>query len=295
MIRLLGLAALASAAAAQAPSFEVASVKMSEPITPALVQSGRLHIGVSIDEINVRITQFSLFDLARLAYQVKAHQISGPDWMITERYDIQAKLPAGAKRAQVPAMMQTLLAERFGMRVHKENRDFNIFAVVVAGGGPHLKPSAASDDPSAAPAGQIRGGTSVGRDGAISSTGSSGDSKVTPSAGGNLHIENKRMTLASFVDFISRYCDRPVFDMTGIAGTYEMEFDVSGQEVREAARSHGVVLPPATAGEGTEGAQDPSGVSLASSLRRMGLKLESRKAPAEVIVIDAVEKVPSAN
>jgi uncharacterized protein (TIGR03435 family) len=284
--------ALACATFAQTPAFEVASVKRSEPITPALVQSGRLHIGVSIDSLHVRISQFSLYELTTLAYQVKGHQISGPDWMVTERYDIQAKLPEGSRRGQVPAMMQTLLAERFGMRLHRENRELNVYALVVANGGPHLKPSSAEDVQAAE--GPIQGGTTVGAGGAAISSGAAGDSRISPGQDGNLHIENKKMTLARFADFIGRYSELPVVDLTGLKGSYEMEFDVSGEEVRNAARAHGFAVPPPVAADG-EAASDPAGVSLASSLRRLGLKLESRKAPAEVLVIDKVDKVPTAN
>jgi uncharacterized protein (TIGR03435 family) len=96
--------------------------------------------------------------------------------------------------------------------------------------------------------------------------------------------------MAGLVDFISRYYDRPLVDMTGVTGAYDMELDVSGEEVRNAVRAHGMVMPtPADA------ASEPSGASLPSSLQKLGLKLESRKAPDEVIVIDKVEKIPSDN
>jgi uncharacterized protein (TIGR03435 family) len=292
--RFPAILALACATFAQTPAFEVASVKRSEPITPALVQSGRLHIGVSIDSLHVRISQLSLYELTALAYQVKGHQISGPDWMVTERYDIQAKLPEGSRRGQVPAMMQALLAERFGMRLHRENRELSVYALVVGNGGPHLKPSPAEDVIPQAAEGPIQGGTTVGAGGSAVSSGAAGDSKISPGQDGNLHIENKKMTLARFADFIGRYSELPVVDSTGLQGSYEMEFDVSGEEVRNAARAHGVAVPPPAAAAG-EAPSDPSGVSLASSLRRLGLKLESRKAPAEVLVIDKVDKVPTAN
>jgi uncharacterized protein (TIGR03435 family) len=291
-IRWSGAIALACAAYAQTPAFEVASVKPSEQITPEMVQSGRLHIGVSIDAQNVRAQQYSMFDLIRLSYQVKAHQLAGPDWMVTARYDIQAKLPNGASRGDVPAMLQALLAERFGMKMHRETRDLNVYALVAAKAGPYLK---TSEMPEAAPAGggPIRGGVSVDGSGRQVSSGSSGDSRVTPGAGGNLHVENKKMTMAAFADFITRYCDRPVFDMTELQGAYEMEFDVSGEEVRAAAQSHGVGLGPPKAEVGD--ASEPAAVSLAASLRRLGLRLEARKAPAEVIVVDEIRKMPTEN
>ena len=83
--------------------------------------------------------------------------------------------------------------------------------------------------------------------GAVVSTGASGESKITPGQDGNLHVENKKMTLARFADFLGRYSERPVFDSTGLQGAYEMEFDVSGEEVRNAARAHGVAIPPPAA------------------------------------------------
>jgi len=286
--RFLTALALACAGFGQTPAFEVASVKVSEPITPAMVQSGRVQIGVTIDALNVRISKYSLFELLTLAYQVKSHQISGPSWMVTERYDIQAKLPEGGKRGQVPAMMQTLLAERFGMRMHRETREFNVLAIVVAKGGPNLKPTTVEAPPPAA-GGQLRGGIAVGAGGTAVSSGQGGDSKITPGAGGNLHIEAVRMTMTGLVNLVSRWCDRPLVDMTDLKGAYDMELDISGEEVRNAARSHGVSVPP------SEGPTDAEGVSLASSLQKLGLKLEARKAPAEVIVIDKVEKVPTEN
>jgi uncharacterized protein (TIGR03435 family) len=283
--------ALACAAWAQAPAFEVASVKLSEPITPELVNSGRLHIGVNIDSKSVRISQFSLYDLTTLAYQVKPHQLSGPSWMPTVRYDIQAKLPEGATRGQVPAMLQTLLAERFGLKIHRETREFRVYGLVVAKGGARVTPSAPDDEAPSPPGGPLRGGVAVGAGGAMAHVSPDGNQRITPGAAGNLHVENKKMTMAGLASAVARYCDLPVVDMTEIKGTYDLEFDVSGDEVRSAARAHGAVIRTPAEGE----ASDPSGVSLSSSLQKLGLKLEPRKAPFEVIIVDHVEKVPTQN
>jgi uncharacterized protein (TIGR03435 family) len=281
--------ALACSAVAQGPAFEVASVKRSEPITPEMVRSGRLQIGVTIDARNVRLSKMSLFDLTTLAYQVKAHQVSAPTWTTTERYDIQAKLPESGTRGQVPAMLQTLLAERFQMKIHRETREFTVLALVEAKGGHKLKPSAADAEPTAA-APQIKGGISVSPDGTQTRSGVGGDSRVTPGPGGAEHIETKKMSMKSLAEFLNRYCERPVVDMTGVAGLFDAEFDVSGEELRTAARAHGAVIRTPT-----EEASEPSGPTLKSSLDKLGLRLETRKAPAEVIVIDSAEKVPTEN
>ena len=81
------------------------------------------------------------------AYDVKPYQVSGPDWLDTERYDIAAKVPAGATKEQVNAMWQSLLAERFGVTLHHESKEFQVEELVIGRGGHKLKESA--EDPAA--------------------------------------------------------------------------------------------------------------------------------------------------
>jgi uncharacterized protein (TIGR03435 family) len=299
--RWFGLVALACAAWAQPPAFEVASVKMSEPITPELVQSGRLQMGVTIDAHYVRISKLSMLELVSLAYQRRGHQLSVQPWMTMQRYDIQAKLPEGATRGQVPAMVQTLLAQRLGLKTHKENRELKVYALVVAKDGHKLKASPPEDPATAsanaaavAPTGQIRGGLAVSPTGQIASVGLGGDSRVTPGPNGNLHVESKKITMQKFVEFIARYCDLPVLNQTELEGLWDLEVDVSGDEVRNAARSKGVAVGPAPA-SAADAASDPSGVSLRASLQKLGLRLEGRKMPVEVLVVDDALKVPTEN
>ena len=92
--------------AATALSFEVASIKPSQEITPALgkavIASGKLHIGMSVDAARVEIGFMSLADLIPIAFAVKPYQVSGPEWMKVQRFDILAKMPDGATKEQVP-------------------------------------------------------------------------------------------------------------------------------------------------------------------------------------------------
>src|ERR1035441_5524115 len=91
-----GLALAACAALGQtpaaAPAFEVASVKPAAPLDANLVMSGKMHVGMRTDGARVDIGFLSLADLIRIAYRVKPYQISGPDWMASQRFDIQAKI-----------------------------------------------------------------------------------------------------------------------------------------------------------------------------------------------------------
>ncbi len=296
--RFWAAAALGCAAWAQPPAFEVASVKQSEPITPELVQSGRLQMGVTIDSKYVRISKLSMLELVTLAYQLKGYQVIYQPWMMSQRYDIQAKLPEGAPRGQVPPMLQTLLAQRLGLKTHRENRELRAYALVVAKDGPKMKPAEpeseaekAAKAANAPPPGQIRGGLAVGPGGQVSTSNARGNVSMTPGANGNMHVESKRMTMKLLVETVARYCDLPLLDMTNLDGAYEVEVDVSGEEIRNAARAAGAVIrQPAS-----EEAADPTGVSLRGSLQKLGLRLEARKLPVEVLVIDDALKVPTEN
>src|SRR3954469_23087092 len=139
------LAIAAGAAMAQAPAakpqFEVATIKPAPPLNPAMIAAGKMHVGMKTDAGRVDIGFMSLNDLIIAAYKVKQHQIAGPDWMKTERFDILAKLPEGATKEQVPEMLQSLLAERFGLTFHKEMREQSVMGLVVAKGGHKMKDS----------------------------------------------------------------------------------------------------------------------------------------------------------
>ena len=81
-------------------TFDVASVKPSEPITPQMVQAGKLHVGMKIDGSRVDIGNFTLTQLIMKAYDVKSYQVKGLPWMgpTAQRFDIVANLPAGATK-----------------------------------------------------------------------------------------------------------------------------------------------------------------------------------------------------
>jgi len=135
---------------AQTPlSFEVASVKKAEPLSVNLVMSGKMNLGMVIDNAQVNIKSMSIAELMRVAYKVKPYQVSGPEWLTAERYTITAKMPAGTTRDQVPEMMQALLAERFKLAFHRETKEQSVYALTVMKSGLKLQESPSDD---AAPA-----------------------------------------------------------------------------------------------------------------------------------------------
>src|SRR5437763_16605255 len=122
----LGLMLTPFAAFGQAPAaarvFEVATIRPAPPLDQAKVMSGQFRVGMSVDGSRVDIRFFSLSDLIRTAYNVKSFQLSGPEWMGAARWDIQVKLPDGATNAQVPQMLQALLAERFNLKINQTSK-----------------------------------------------------------------------------------------------------------------------------------------------------------------------------
>ncbi|HYW45484.1 MAG TPA: TIGR03435 family protein [Bryobacteraceae bacterium] len=311
-------------APAAGPAFEVATIKPAAPLNPAMVASGKLHVGVSIDAARVDIGFLSLSDLIRTAYRVKTYQVSGPDWMATERFDILAKMPEGASKDQVPEMLQALLADRFKLTIHRDSKDQPVYALLVGKNGPRLKesppdtdtPAAAGPDgaPSgpAAPAGgggvtvntgngPVRVSGSMEGKGMVVSGGPNGQTKMSMGPGGTMHLETLKMTMAGFAEVLSRFVDRPVVDMTGLKGNYQVAFDLTMEDLKNVARASGMMVPGMGGAGGEPGkapadaASDPAGSSIFSNVQQLGLKLESRKQPVELIVVDHLEKTPTEN
>lgn len=147
------LVVCASWAQAAAPEFEVASIRAAEFPNPG--RGGgpqQFRAGMQLDAGRLDWGLASLADMIQYAFRVKNYQLSGPDWMRSSRWNVLARLPEGALQDQVPEMMQTLLAERFQLKVHHEKRDQPVYALEVAKGGPRLEAIAPSNDDSKAPA-----------------------------------------------------------------------------------------------------------------------------------------------
>jgi uncharacterized protein (TIGR03435 family) len=248
----------------------------------------------------------SLADLIPIAFKVKPHQVAGPDWMKEQRFDILAKLPDGATKEQVPEMLQSLFAERFQMRVHREDREIPVYALVVAKGGHKLKESTQVDVPAATPGaisigdGQNQYQVSGGRGGGATLVSpQTGTMKIGRGSEGQMRMEMGRVSMAGFAEMLTRLVDRPVVDMTELKGNYEVALDVSQETMLAIARASGAGNA-LLALRGTDPgrlatASDPSSNSVFASVQQLGLRLEPRKNPSEVIVVDHLEKTPTQN
>jgi uncharacterized protein (TIGR03435 family) len=239
--------------AQSSPEFDVASIKpadhdgLIENHTPSLnVEPGR----------NLTFANISVRDVMMLAYGVGAPQISGPEWLLT-RYDIVAKVPADASKTQIPLMLQTLLAQRFKLAFHRDQKVIQIFALEIAKGGPKMQESL--------PEGK-------------QAPGCNRSFAERPDA--TLAAVCQRMTSADIAQQVQTlapgyFRDGPVIDMTGLKGTYDFK------------------LEWITRGEATAGSDGPSMFDAVQ--QQLGLKLESRKQSLEIFVIDHCEKTPTEN
>jgi uncharacterized protein (TIGR03435 family) len=295
-------------AAQQPMQFEVASVKAAGPLDVQKVISGQQRIGMRMDAGRVEMDGMPLADIINTAFRVKSYQVTAPAWLASgpngPRFDIHATLPAGATSDQVPEMLQALLAERFKLAYHRETKEQSVLALIVGKSGSKLveaPPEPPKED--RGPSGLIgRGGqapvvTSNGR-GAFTIAGAgTGPMRMSLTPDGTMHLEVDRLPIAQLADTLTRLLDRPVVDQTGLKGDYKMSLDLAREDLMSAARAAGLNLPPgglgALPGGAAPAASDPAGTSIFNSIERMGLKLDSRKAPVEQIVIDRLERTPT--
>jgi uncharacterized protein (TIGR03435 family) len=249
---------VACAAFAQTPpplAFEVASIK------PAPAGQNRGGTRSTMDSII--FTNANLRYCITFAYHVHDYQITAPGWLQDARFDITAKGPSGTKPKQLPEMLQTLLAQRFQLQVHREIKELPGYELVVGKDGPRLTES----EPK--PAGPGMSGMHT--------------SMKFP-VGGTLAGENVRMD--SLAANLSMMLGRPVIDRTALRGEYNISLAFSFEDTRGGSMISFTGAPPP---------QVEQSESVFQSIQKLGLRLESKKVPTEMIVVDRMERTPTEN
>jgi uncharacterized protein (TIGR03435 family) len=250
------------------PKFEVVSVKRADQCS----------LSRTMDPRSVSLRGLPLKPILMQAFNVRLDQIEGPAWLETDCFDISAKIPDGSSLDQLSAMLQALLAERFKLAAHKEDRSNRSYALVVDKGGPKFK----EDDPNvnfvakdAPPGVRIPPGA------------------MLFGANGNGRLKGA-MTMAVLASNLSRQGYGPVQDATGLAGKYDIDLTWTPDP---AFRPTGQIAPAsATASSSADTPAVPEGSSLFTALREsLGLRLERRDIPVEFVVIDHIERVPTEN
>jgi uncharacterized protein (TIGR03435 family) len=281
------VAAIAAAQTPARPAFEVASIRPST--NSDSIQGGKVAVGVHIDGAQVRVVAFTLKDYLGIAYRMKIAQISGPDWIGSDRFDISATIPAGGKASEIDEMFQSLLAERFQLKFHREKKEFPVYALVEGKGPLKLKeePPDPGDANTSSPV-DIKGGGSV--DGVNINYGNGSTFTFVPNT-----IEVHKLPMEQFAGIIERFADRTVVDMTGLKGRYDFKVDINADDylpmLIHSAINAGVSLPP----EAAKLAEGHTATGLSDALQQVGLKLDPRRAPLDVIVVDDARRTPTEN
>jgi uncharacterized protein (TIGR03435 family) len=317
-IKSVCVAATAIAMFGQAPApkleFEVASIKPAPPPNPAMKESGRMHVGINIDNARVDIGGMPIIALLPTVFRVKQYQVTGagpgPDFMNMERWDIVAKLPEGATQDQVPDMLLALLVDRFKLAYHRENKQLSVYALVVGKGGVKLKDTSSEPDipipdgPNTVTMNDGRGQVRLSQEGergggrGKSQTISSpqfGTMKMKMGDDGAMHLEAYKITMAGFAEFLTNFVDRPVLDMTELKGAYQVTLDLSMQDLLTGRGGFGGRGGPPAADSAVPTASDPFGGAIFAAVQKLGLKLDARKSSVETIVVDHLEKTPTEN
>ena len=203
---------------------------------------------------------YTLKLLIAAAYSLNSRTISGgPEWIESDHYDILALTPGDVQPThdEQMAMLRNLLAERFKLSFHREEKEFSIYALTVAKNGPKLKESASPpDDP--------------------------------PVLIGSVHPDRillpaRNATMADFTSMLQRaILDRPVVDRTGLSGRYDFDLEWAPDETQ-----FGGDIPPASA--------NASAAPFFTAIQeQLGLKIEATRGPVAALVVDKAER-PSEN
>ena len=253
-------------------SFDVASVRPGAAPDAELIP-----IRMKVERSRIHYQNASLRDCIQVAYAVKDFQISGPSWL-SNRFNIEARYPAGATEDDVPEMLQALLKERFKLEVHPAMKDHAVYALVVSRNGPKITPTELhpTDLPDSA---TRRPGTPV-----------YGDLLMMGSPAG-MRLKGPAVSLSTLVETLSVFTDEPVVDQTALPGRYDIDLVFLPEE---RLRMHGTPGGGAGLGRGAEAQVEPP-PTLFEAVQQYGLKLEARKAPMKVLVVDHLEKSPTEN
>jgi uncharacterized protein (TIGR03435 family) len=232
------------------PTFEVATIKPVQPDAKA----GRYIIMQGTNRFVAK--NYTLKLLIATAYNLSPKTISGgPDWVDADHYDIVALTPGETRPTQPEqmTMLRALLAERFKLNFHRQEKEFSIYVLEIAKGGPKLKESTA---PASDPAQLI--------------------STVYPQ---HMHLPAKNATMGDFAALLQRaVLDRPVVDKTGLTGRYDFDLDWAPDETQ-----FGGEVPSASAD-----AQEPPFFTAIE--QQLGLRIEATRGTVPALVIDGVER-----
>ncbi len=181
------------------------------------------------------------------AYHVFGYQVTGPNWIESDRYDVIAKAAGPAKEAELRVMLQTLLADRFQLTLHRQTKEMQAFVLSVGKNGPKFHESETE-----------------------------GESEVRPDQK-TMSVSVRRVAISRLIDPLSSLFQMPVVDMTGLTERYDVSINVAKYIPQSGERA------------------DPVSVVRSALQDELGLKLETKKMPLDLLIIDHATKAPAEN
>jgi uncharacterized protein (TIGR03435 family) len=281
---------------AQKPSavaFEVATIRPTPPGS---------RVAARVLPARVELVGHDLRDLIMLAFGKQVYELSVPAWLTQPRYDIQATYPAGATQSQFPEMLQALLVSRFGLVAHIEPRRVDAYDLVVGKDGIKMAeveavnevekdftksgPRTSSDmllETATGPTRTMALPDEIGM--RTVTTRSFYESRTTIRR--TTQIDATRISIPEFASLLRLNLDKPVIDRTGLKGLYrfKVELDTSRMALRMVTRDV----------NGNPINREPTGVDTLKAVEGLGLKLEERRDPMDVLVVDKIERTPTEN
>lgn len=278
LVTVSSISVAATQQAARTIQFEVASVKVN---TSGDTTSYRM---IPPAGGQVSITNAELREIITLAFQLSRQTVrftmtGGTERIMRTRFDISAKPPDDAPPGQAPAMLRALLTQRFGLQTHRETREIPVYALKLANTGrfgPNFRPSQHDCDTWVKAMGD--GNAVIPGRGLPEPSDATGKSwcRSNPFTGDGISVRGAG-TIAQLLRGVQGFADRPVIDMTGLAGNFEWD----------------VKFVRSSLGNGV--ARGPNVPEMFTAFReQLGLELEPRIAPHDVLVIDRVE-MPTAD
>jgi uncharacterized protein (TIGR03435 family) len=307
----------ASTAAPASLVFDVASVRPSAAPDMAKMlanlQAGKKPESMHIEGTRATFVYMSLKQLIASAYKMRTYEINCPDWLTTDRFDIEARMPDGATKDDVPAMLQALLVERFKLAAHREMQDQPVLALVIGKNGSKLK-EATETGTALDPSIPLKPGESLvdSLDGPIrlmknadgSTTYNMGERGTFTlrfdSATLSMHMEASSITMKGFAVMMNSLGGgegRQVVDMTGLTGKYQAAVEFPLMDLMSSLSSQGINIPTRPPSGGSDGAAtDPEGgATVSAALAKLGLRMDKSRAQVQRLVVDHIEKMPTEN
>jgi uncharacterized protein (TIGR03435 family) len=210
---------------------------------------------IQVSPGTVTMRNVNLKTCIRWAYHVTEYQVTGPAWLDSERFEIAGKAAGPAADDQLRLMMQSLLQERFKLAFHRQTKEIAAYVLVVGKNGPKVQES------------KTEGESSI---------------DVNQRA---MSVSVQRTPVSQMIDLMTNVLRAPVIDNTGLKGRYDLTLNVAKYAADMAAQGKSMDSAPA----------DPAALISLVLQEELGLKLEAKKLPLELLIVDHAEKVPVEN